>query len=305
MNIEQLRSFVAVAREGHFTRAAQEVHLAQPSLSRQIATLERDLGAALFHRARGNVSLTAAGQALLAPAQRILADAEVARRAVADVTEMRRGRVHLGATPTLCVSLVAEVFERFRDAYPGIELQLTEGGSRHLVDELARGALDLALVVDPGHALPAGLEHRPLLSEELVVISAAESEPLTDADSLSLAELAEQPLIAFGHDYDLRRVTDAAFETAGLTPDLAIDGVEMDAALRFVERGLGVAVAPAMVLVQRPGLRSVRLASPELTRVIALAGRTDMAPAQAVKEMVSTVRETVEAVDWGAAVVRR
>lgn len=305
MNIEQLRSFVAVARHGHFTRAAQEVHLAQPSLSRQIATLERDLGATLFHRARGNVTLTVAGQALLAPARRILADAEVARRSVADVTGMRRGRVHLGATPTLCVSLVAEVFERFHAAYPGIELQLTEGGSRHLVDELARGALDLALVVDPGHAMPAGLEHRRLLTEELVVISSAEREPLTGTGTLSLAELAEHPLIAFGHTYDLRRVTDAAFADAGLTPNLAIDGVEMDAALRFVERGMGVAVVPAMVLVQRPGLRSQRLESPALTRVIALAKRADMVPDQAVREMITAVRQTVEEVDWGAAVVRR
>ncbi len=76
MNLEQLRGFVAVAELGHFTRASEKLHLAQPSLSRQISTLEQELGAELFHRARGNISLTAAGETLLPRARRMLADAE-------------------------------------------------------------------------------------------------------------------------------------------------------------------------------------------------------------------------------------
>ena len=78
MNLEQLRGFVAVAGLGHFTRASEQLHLAQPSLSRQISTLEHELGAELFHRARGNISLTAAGETLLPRARRMLTDAELA-----------------------------------------------------------------------------------------------------------------------------------------------------------------------------------------------------------------------------------
>ncbi|RAG63366.1 LysR family transcriptional regulator, partial [Burkholderia multivorans] len=79
MNLEQLASFVEVADTGHFTKAAATLHLAQPSLSRQISTLEKELGAELFHRARGHITLTAAGEALLPTARRMLADAEAIR----------------------------------------------------------------------------------------------------------------------------------------------------------------------------------------------------------------------------------
>ena len=109
MNLEQLRGFAEVARTGHFTRAAEQLHVAQPSLSRQIATLEAELGVELFHRARGNIALTAAGERLLPLARRMLADAETARSEMAELAGLRRGRIRLGATPTLCTSLVVDV----------------------------------------------------------------------------------------------------------------------------------------------------------------------------------------------------
>ena len=98
MQFQQLRYFVAVAETRHFTRAAERVHVAQPSLSQQIRALERELGAELFHRARGNITLTDAGEALLPLARRILADADTARHEVQELVQLRRGRVRLGAT---------------------------------------------------------------------------------------------------------------------------------------------------------------------------------------------------------------
>src|SRR4051812_18147392 len=118
MNLEQLGSFVEVARLGNFTRAAEQLHLTQPSLSRQIATLENDLGAELFHRARGGSRLTTAGEPLLPLARRMLADADSARRELAELAGLQRGKVRLGATPTLCISLVAEVLSVFHAAHP-------------------------------------------------------------------------------------------------------------------------------------------------------------------------------------------
>lgn len=294
MNLEQLQSFVTVARLGHFTRAAEELHLAQPSLSRQISTLERDLGSVLLHRARGHIGLTAAGETLLPLAQRMLADAELARREVAELSDLRRGRVRLGATPTLCISLVAEVFERFHQTYPGIELQLTEQGSRGLVEALNRGALDLALITTAEHRAAASLDLMPLLSEELVVVASADRPPLTRRRSITLTELAEHPLVIFHEGYDLRATTDAAFRSAGLSPRVVIEGPEMDAVLRFVERGLGAAVVPAMVLLDRPTLRSVRLSDPRLHRTISLAHRSDVdltRAATALQKMILTTAD--------------
>ncbi|MCE0508993.1 LysR family transcriptional regulator [Microbacterium aurugineum] len=294
MNLEQLRGFVEVARLGHFTRASEHLHLAQPSLSRQISTLERELGAELFHRARGHISLTAAGETLLPRAQRMLADADAIRDEMGELAGLRRGRVRLGAPPTLCISLVAEAVSSFHAAYPDVDLHLTESGSRLLVEQLAVGAVDIALITASDGLPPAGvsLTRMPLLAEELVVVSSAAEPPLTDGPAIDLEQLAGLPLITFGESYELRATTDAAFREAGLTPHPVLEGAEMDTALRFVERGLGVAVVPAMVLFDRPGLRSVRLSHPMMTRTVSLAHRSDVTPAIAVAAMRKAIVST-------------
>lgn len=297
MNLEQLRGFVEVARLGHFTRAAEHLHLAQPSLSRQISSLETDLGAELFHRARGHIALTAAGEALLPLARRMLADADAVRREMAELAGLRRGRVRLGATPTLCISLVAEAVSAFHSAHPGVELHVTESGSRALSDELAGGALDLALITasDGPPVAGASLTRTPLLTEELVVISSAAAPPVASGSAIGLDDLARLPQILFHESYDLRATTASAFRAAGLTPSVVLEGAEMDAVLRFVERGLGVAVVPAMVLLDRPGLRSVRLARPRLTRTVSLAHRSDVTPTRAAAAMQRVIVATADA----------
>lgn len=295
MNLDQLRSFVEVARLGNFTRASEHLHLAQPSLSRQIAALEQDLGAELFLRARGGSSLTSAGESLLPLARRMLADADSVRRELDELAGLRRGRVRLGATPTLCISLVAEVLGAFHTAHPAIELHLSEHGSRRLLDQLAGGELDLAIVTSSETAPADRFLLSPLLEEELVVISSAASPPVTTEASIALAAVGRLPQIVFSPTYDLRSATDAAFRAQGLTPEVVLEGAEMDAVLRFVERGLGVAIVPAMVLIDRPGLRGIRLRGATLTRTISLARPADVAPTASVRVMQHTIAETATA----------
>ncbi|MFL4474960.1 LysR family transcriptional regulator [Paeniglutamicibacter sp. MACA_103] len=296
MNLEQLQSFVEVARIGHFTRAAAQLHLAQPSLSRQISTLESDLGAELFHRARGNITLTDAGESLLPLAKRMLADADTVRYEMQELAGLKKGRVRLGATPTLCISLVADVLTSFHSAYPGIDLHLTEQGSRGLLDELAGGALDIALITTSQDraSTASSLQRTPLLTEELVVISSMRSPILEDIQSLTLEELAAIEQITFHESYDLRATTMQAFHAAGLTPKVVLEGAEMDAVLRCVERGLGVAVVPAMVMLDRPGLRSARLTAPSLSRTISLAHRNDVTLTRAAQAMQEMIMDTAD-----------
>ncbi|MFB2580380.1 LysR family transcriptional regulator [Herbiconiux sp. P15] len=295
MNLDQLKGFVEIARLGTFTEAASQLHLAQPSLSRQIAALEQDLGAELFHRSRGGSTLTTAGESLLPLARRMLADAGSVRRELDELAGLRRGRVRLGATPTLCISLVAEVLSAFHAAHPAIELHLSEHGSRRLLDELAGGELDLALITTSDASSAERFTVAPLLVEELVVISAAAADPVTSGPSIALADVAALPQIVFSASYDLRGATDAAFAGQGLVPSVVLEGAEMDAVLRFVERGLGVAIVPAMVLIDRPGLRSVRLEGPTLTRTISLARPADVTPTAAVGVMQRTIASTAAA----------
>ena len=284
MNLEQLRGFVAITKTGNFTRAADQLHLAQPSLSRQIASLEQNLGIELFNRVRGNVTLTAAGERLLPIARRMLADAETAHHEMAELAGLRSGRIRLGATPTLCTSLVVEVLTEFQASYPGIDLEIVESGSRSLISALIEGSLDLALIVTSlsSGADRAVLELEPLLLERLVVVSGgAFPTPFESEQRVTLRELATVPQLMFPDNYDLRGAIDTAMLAADLTPSVALTGAEMDAALRFTERGLGVAVVPAMITVDRPSLRVTPLVEPDLTRTVSLARRTDMAPTHA------------------------
>ncbi|UQN29911.1 LysR family transcriptional regulator [Brachybacterium kimchii] len=292
MRIDHLQAFDAAARLGTFTHAAEELFLTQPSFSRKIAGLEAELGAPLFDRGRGGAALTAAGEALLPIARRILADERSARRTLDELAGLRRGLVRIGAPPTLCVSLVADVLAAFHARHPEIELHVLEAGAHTLAEALEAGDLDLALTVTREDR-PGTDEARlvPLLREELVVVATAQRphDGTTLPDEVTLAELAALPQVAFNRSYELRASTDAAFAAHGLTPRIAVEGAEMDAVLRFVERGIGVAVVPAMVVRGRAGLRSARLVRPALERTVNLALRRDAqasAAAAAMHEMV-------------------
>ncbi|MEV6655134.1 LysR substrate-binding domain-containing protein [Streptomyces sp. NPDC051219] len=286
MQFQQLLYFVAVAETRHFTRAAERVHVAQPSLSQQIRALERELGAELFSRARGNVALTEAGEALLPLARRILADADNARHEVQELAQLRRGRVRLGATPSLCTGLLPDVLRAFHTLHPGIRLLIEEGGSHDLVRHLARGSLDLALIVLPLPPSAPSLTTVELLQEDLVVVSSAAGPPPAGGGPVRVADLRDEPLVMFRHGYDLRELTVAACRAEGFEPSFTVEGGEMDAVLGFVRAGLGLAVVPSMVAA-RAGhdLRTTPLARPGLRRTIALAHRTDVAPPRAAREL--------------------
>ncbi|WP_405952262.1 LysR substrate-binding domain-containing protein [Streptomyces prunicolor] len=286
MQFQQLQYFVAVAETRHFTRAADLVHVAQPSLSQQIKALERELGADLFLRARGNITLTDAGEALLPLARRILADADTARHEVLELVQLRSGRIRLGATPSLCTGLLPDVLRAFHDRYPGIRLLIEEGGSHDLVRELARGALDLALVVLPLPTPSPALTTVELLREDLVVVSSPEAPAPGRGPTVRISDLEGERLVMFRHGYDLRELTVAACRAEGFEPDFAVEGGEMDAVLGFVRAGLGVAVVPRMVATKSGrGLRVTPLARPGLHRTIALAHRSDVAPPRAAREL--------------------
>ncbi|MFK4070297.1 LysR family transcriptional regulator [Streptomyces sp. NPDC029674] len=284
MQFQQLHYFVAVAETRHFTRAAEEVHVSQPSLSQQIRALEKELGAELFSRARGNITLTDAGEALLPLARRILADADTARIEVQELAQLRRGRVRLGATPSVCTGLLPDVLRAFHDRHPGIQLLIEESGSHDLVRELARGALDLALVVLPLPSPSPALTTVELLREDLVVVSSPGRRGL--GRSVRIADLQGERLVMFRHGYDLRELTVSACRAEGFEPEFAVEGGEMDAVLGFVRAGLGVAVVPRMVAERSgPDLRMTPLAKPSLHRTIALAHRSDVAPPRAAREL--------------------
>ncbi|HZM84124.1 MAG TPA: LysR substrate-binding domain-containing protein [Candidatus Limnocylindrales bacterium] len=299
MQLQQLRYFVAVAESRHFTQAATVTGVTQPSLSKQIHALEDSVRTPLFTRVRGNVELTAAGEALLPRARRILADVDTARLEIDELVGLRRGRLRLGATPSLCTSLVAPLLTRFRAAYPAVRLSIQQGGSQDLVASLARGQLDQAFIVLPDDGVDPALTAEPILSEPLVVASSFQrAEPLADGGPIPLARLRDEPMVMFRVGYDLREATLRACHEAGFEPVFAVEGGEMDAVLGFVEAGVGVALVPSMVVAGRAGLRVTPLAQ-RLRRTIAVAHRRDVTPTHTAAAMRGVLEDHLrEAVAW-------
>ncbi|WP_375483886.1 LysR family transcriptional regulator [uncultured Jatrophihabitans sp.] len=283
MQLQQLAYFVAVADTGQFTRAAHRMGVAQPSLSQQIRALEADLDAPLLHRTRGNVTLTDAGEALLPVARRILADVDAARREIRDVHDLGRGRVRLGATPSLCTGLLPMMLARFRSEAPNVQIVVHESGSRDLQNELAEGALDLALIIDPRVPDDPALRTVALLDEQLVVISSRSGPRPTRRSSMAVGDLEGRPLVMFRSGYDLRERTVAACVAAGFDPTFSVEGGEMDAVLEFVHAGLGLAVVPSTVAT--PRFWVTPFTPPGIRRTVLLAERADVEAPRAARAL--------------------
>lgn len=299
VTLTQLAYLVALADSRSFTRAADAVGVAQPTLSRQLRVLEDELGAPLVQRGgRDGITLTPAGEVVLPLARRMLADADRARTGVAELIGLRRGRVRVGATPSLCIGVLADVLRVFHERYPDVRLELTESGSQPLVRALVRGELDLALVIVPSTGVDPGLDTTPLLRERLSVASPATERAPSARGSLTVHELARRPLIVPREGYDLREATLQAYARAGETPRFAVEGGELDAVLRLVEAGTGVAVVPDLVFAGRPRLRRTVL-TPPLYRTVALARRADLAPTHAMQAFRGTLLSFLAALSSG------
>ena len=208
---------------------------------------------------KGNVALTAAGEVLLPWARRVLADVDGASLEVRELADLRRGRLAVGATPSLTTTVLPPALTRFHQSFPAIDLVLHEAGSRDLVQELEQGVLDIALVILPlRHEV---LETTPLLREELVV-AVPHTHPFAARKTVSIGDLKGAPLVMFRDGYDLRAATLAACRRAGFEPSFALEGAEMDGVLRLAAAGLGVAVVPSLVIDPGGALR----ASPSRSR---------------------------------------
>ena len=295
MEVHQLAYFESVSRHLHFTRAADELNVAQPSVSQQIRKLETELGTPLFHRMKRRVALTEAGQCFLPHARAVLQQLEEARVEVQELTGLRKGSLAVGAPPSVGTHLFPRALAAFSQRHPGIGLSFREGGSRTLVHLLEQGQLDLAVVIQPIRH-PA-LETMPLLEEELL-LAVPQGHPLADRQvRVPLAELRDEAFVMLREGaYDLRDQTLTACRKVGFEPRVVLDGCEMDSVLRFVAAGIGVAILPAMVLSDvdpATGPAAVRLQGARLSRSLVIARRRDRYFSAAGREFARVLRERV------------
>jgi DNA-binding transcriptional LysR family regulator len=273
MEMFQLRYFVAAARHLHFTRAAEEMCVSQPSLSQQIAGLERELGAPLFLRQGRSVQLTDVGMALLRHAERILEEEAAARRAVQEVLGLERGQIAIWTLPTPGQHLLPPLLAAFRRNYPNIGIVLRETvPARAVAEAVAEGRADIGIVHMPHQV--EGLETRVLLQEELALV-APEGHPLTQQAAVTLADTAQEDFIWAPEGATPAHPLYAACLAAGFAPRIACVSGSAQGMQALVAAGLGIALLPRLAIDPPVGTRVVELAPPRPTRTLAAVWRAD------------------------------
>lgn len=283
MELRHLIYFEAVARHQHVSRAAAELSVAQPAVSRQIHDLEKELGGiALFERVGRNVRLTEAGHALLEHVRIILAQLEAARFEIRERVGLQSGQTSIGAPPSVGVQLLPPLLAAFNRRYPGLQLVLREGGTQTMLGLLETGDVDLAVVTLP--VARRGLRVTTLFTEELVIV-VAPGHPLAGRSSVAMTELADQSFLLYPRGYGMRDKTLEACRVAGFTPQIVLDGGEMDMVLRMAELGLGIALMPRLALHENTRLAALRVSDQQLERTMALVSREDQALAPAARAL--------------------
>ncbi len=245
MNPRQLRTFLAVARHGNFTRAASEANLAQSSLSDQMQALEEELGVALFTRSRQGVALTPAGDMLKAYAEEILALNDEARGAIRAAAHLEQQTLTIGTLETIAAEKLAALLSRFRETYPDIGLTLKIGGSGELQRRLEEGSIDIAFTFDRGDQDERFII-RPVSREPLTLIAGGKSDA---AAPEKLADLTALPFIATESGCVYRRLFDDAFADAGLAaPRIVTQADSIATIIRLVASGAGYGLVPRLAL---------------------------------------------------------
>jgi DNA-binding transcriptional LysR family regulator len=246
MELNQLKSFAAIVREGSFTRAANKLFLTQPSLSHQIKMLETELGEQLLERRGRRVELTEAGRIVLAQAEQIFRCVEQIGQELAALRGLHRGRIHIGASDTTCLYILANVVQTFRTRFPGIVIHLTNRTSNEIVTLLKEGLIDFGIVTLP--VSDPQVIVSPLMSLEDVAIC-RRGHPLATQYPVSLADLARYPLLLLEEGSTSRALLDQHFAAAEIAPDV-IELGSIEVIKRYVEIDLGVSIVPKIAVTE-------------------------------------------------------
>jgi DNA-binding transcriptional LysR family regulator len=265
MELNSLRQFLVVARLEHLSRAADELHIAQPSLSRTIARLESELGTPLFDRS-GRLRLNDAGKLFRDHVERSLGELEAGRRAVAEATSEGLGTVRLASETFLTLTGPLAAYKR---AHPSIEIELHWSPAEDMARRLRAQEVDLCVASQP---IPAeGLEWTQLF-DETVGVGVPLDHPLAGRTSVTIDDLAGQPFVTARQGHWIRRLLDRLFAARDLTPKIVCESDEHSAIADLISAGLGVGLVPAFA--RRSSTRApaawIPIDSPDCRRAVTL-----------------------------------
>jgi DNA-binding transcriptional LysR family regulator len=256
MDLRQLQLFVGVAEALNFRKAAQQLGIVQPALTKAIQRLEASLGARLLDRTRHRVSLTPAGAALLSEARRLLAQAAFARNAVTRIAAGDYGTLRIGYSTASMFEVLPKALQKFRIDWPHVGVELMQTSESDQIIELGTGNLDLGFMSQPAMATP-DLASR-VVAHYRVVAGVAESSPLAKRKSLKLTDLAASNWIAPTAEAHREQRFIESCRKAGFEPRVAQRGAWLYARLDLITAGFGIGLVPDIPRLRRfPGLKLI------------------------------------------------
>ncbi|BBL79497.1 LysR family transcriptional regulator [Rubrobacter xylanophilus] len=278
MIYRQLECFLAVARTGNLSRAAEEMYLTQPTLTARLKALEEEVGDQLFVRTSRGMRLTEAGRVFLPYAERVVSSFEEGKRRLEELRGASGGRLVIGASPGVGTYALPGLLERFVGAYPKVSVSVRTGHSEDILEMVLREEVHLGLTREMRHP---EVESLPLYEDELVLVVAPEHR-FTRKGSAELAEIGEEQLILFDNDSSYYEQTQALFTNAGIRELRTLEVDNIEAAKRMVEHRLGIAFLPRSAIVRAVSAGNLVLIrvedGPAMTRSIVALRRRD-APA--------------------------
>jgi len=290
MDLRGLRYFLAIAEAGSITRAATQLGIAQPALTRQMQALEAELGTVLLERLPRGVRVTPAGRQFLDHGRRVLRELDRARAELSRTDHAARGRVILGVSPTVGGWLVPGCVERARTEAPGLSIKVVEGFSPQLLDALGSGRVDVALLTNPEPA--RALRYTPLVAEPVVVVG---RHPPGPQAFLTRAELARLPVLLSD---GLRQALSEQLDRLALRLNVEVEIDSIDAIRALLLRGSGHALMPVSTFgedIRAGRLSAWPLADASLNRMLVLGQAARPAEPASVEALASLMASEVSA----------
>lgn len=268
ISLRQLRVFLAVARQRHFRRAAEHMHLSQPAVSRHVAELEAELGVRLFDRSTREVVPTEAGRYLESAIERVLDELEGVLEHVHSEGERKRGKIRIASVPTLSASLMPLCIAVCAREYPELTIQLHDQAQTLVLDSVRGGEVDFGIAIEPPEA---GEFDSEVIMHDPFCLACHPHHPLARHKTVSWKKLQGQPLVLLDYSSGSRRLIDLLLQKHGVEAHVVQQTGHPHTAFRMVEAGLGVTVTP--MLSSPPATLAVRPLTPTERRAVTLIHR--------------------------------
>ena len=284
--LEQYRIFEAVARSGGFCRAAEELYITQPAVSRTIKLLESELNTQLFIRNSRGVELTTSGRELYSYIEQALSLIRTAEEHINDIEHLEGGTLSIGGSDTLCRHYLLPYLRKFHDMYPHVALKVTNRTSKETVELLKQGRADIGFINMPTDT-GDGISIRPIIELHDCFVYNPAHFPYISGREISLQELSSLPLLMLETESSTRRYVDAYCRGEGVTLQPMIELGSHDLLISFAQIGLGVASVVSEYCgeaLNSGQLESIKLAKPIATRSIGLIRKKNLPLSPAAKE---------------------